>query len=83
MRNCQSCSDLPMGIGGIRWNRLPQGWKWSSILFHERVAEIVQGIPCLQYANNVLIGAESVEELRSIAHQVFTRFDKYGIKVNL
>ena len=24
-----------------RWNRLPQGWKWSSILFHERVAKIV------------------------------------------
>ena len=65
-----------------RWNRLPQGWKWSSILFHERVAEIVQGIPCLQYADNVLIGAESLEKLRSIAHQIFARFDEYGIKVN-
>ena len=65
-----------------RWNRLPQGWKWSSILFHERVAEIVQGIPCLQYADNVLIEAESVEELRLIAHQIFTRFDEFGIKVN-
>lgn len=65
-----------------RWNRLPEVWKWSMILFHARVAEIVQGIPCLQYANNILIGAESVEELRSIAHQVFARFDEYGIKVN-
>ena len=65
-----------------RWNRLPQGWKWSSILFHERVAEIVQGIPCLQYADNVLIGAELLEELRSIAYQVFARFDEYRIKVD-
>ena len=46
------------------------------------MAEIVQGIPCLQYADNVLIGAESLEELRSIAHQVFARFDEYRIKVN-
>ena len=65
-----------------RWNRFPQGWKWGSILFHERVTEIVQGIPCLQYADNVLIGAESLENFRSIAHQVFARFDEYGIKVN-
>ena len=26
-----------------RWNRLPQGWKWSMILFHECVAEIAKG----------------------------------------
>ena len=30
-----------------RWNRLPQRRKWSSILFQERVAEIVRGIPWL------------------------------------
>ena len=56
------------GVKRFRWNRLPQGWKWSMVLFHERVAEIVQGIPCLQYADNVLIGAASLEELRRIAH---------------
>ena len=65
-----------------QWNSLPQGWKWSMILLHEAVAEIVQGIPCLQYADNVLIGAESVEESQSISHQVFVHFDEYGIKVN-
>ena len=70
------------GVKRFRWNRLPQGWKWSMVLFHERVAEIVQGIPCLQYADNVLIGAASLEDLRRIAHQVFQRFDEYGIKVN-
>ena len=26
------------------WNRLPQGWKWSSPLFCERIAEILHGI---------------------------------------
>ena len=64
------------------WNRLPQGWKWSMVLFHERVAEIVKGIRCLQYADNVLVGAETLEELRNRDLQVFTRFDEYGIKVN-
>ena len=63
-----------------RWNRLPQGGKRSMILFHERVAEIVRGIPCLQYTDNFLNEAESLEKLRSIAHQIFARFDEYGIK---
>ena len=52
------------------------------VLFHERVAEVVKRIRCLQYADNVLIGAETLEELRSIALQVFARFDEHGIKVN-
>ena len=70
------------GARRYRWNRLPQGWKWSMVLFHERAAEIVQGIRCLQYADNVLVGAETLEELRSLALQVFARFDEFGIKVN-
>ena len=52
------------------------------VLFHERVAEIVQDIPVLQYADNVLIEAAALEELRSIARRVFVRFDEYGIKAN-
>ena len=52
------------------------------MLFHERVAEIVKGFRCLQYADNVLIGAETLEELRSLALQVFARFDEYRIKIN-
>ena len=40
------------------WNLLPQGWKWSMILFHEPVVETVRGISCLQYADNVIMGAE-------------------------
>ena len=64
------------------WNRLPQGWKWSMILFHECVSEIFRGIRCLQYADNVLIGAQTLEELRERALQVFSKFDEFGIKVN-
>ena len=52
------------------------------ILFHERVAEIVRAICCLQHANNVLIGAEMLEELRERDLQAFAKFDEYGIKVN-
>ena len=52
------------------------------ILFHEPAAEIVKGIRCLQYADNVFVGAETLEDLCNWALQVFTRFDEYGIKVN-
>ena len=66
----------------FRWCRLPQGWKWSSILFCERIAEILQDIICPQYSDDVLIGAESTDELREKALRVFSQFDKYGVKVN-
>ena len=56
-----------------RWNRLPQGWKWSMVLFHERVAEIVRGVRCLQYTDNVLIGEETLAKLRNWALQVFCK----------
>ena len=46
-----------------RWKRLPQGLNWSMILFHERIAEIVKGMSCLQYVDNVLIGAKSLNKL--------------------
>ena len=52
------------------------------ILFHECVSKIVRGVGCLQYADNVLIGAETLEGLHNRALQVFARFDEYGIKVN-
>ena len=52
------------------------------ILFHERVVETVRGIRCLQYVDNVLIWAETLEELRNRDLPVFARFDEYAIKVN-
>ena len=66
------------------WIRLPQGWKWSSPIFCERIAEILKGIPggIPQYCDNVLIGAKTPEELMEKALQVFKRFNEYGLKVN-
>ena len=70
------------GTRRYRWGRLPQGWKWSSVLFHERIAEILDGLPCPQYSDNVLVGASTLKELREATLAVFSRFSKYGIKVN-
>ena len=70
------------GSKRYRWNRLPQGWKWSSILFCDRVAEILDGIFCLQYSDDVLVGAETPELLLEKVVEVFRRFDDFGVKVN-
>jgi len=64
------------------WLRLPQGWTWSPILFSERVAGIFSGLDVVQFVDDVLVGAETEEELRSKLLQVFGRMNKYGLKVN-
>lgn len=71
------------GAKRYRWTRLSQVWKWSMVLFHERVAESVSDLPCLQYADNVLIGEGSLEELREIAHKALKRFYEHGIKATI
>ena len=71
MKSCLVYYVLPMNQEGF----VGIGRKWSVILSHERVAEIVQDVTVLQYADNVLIGAASLEELRSIALRVFERID--------
>ena len=60
------------GVKCYRWVRLPQGWKWSSVLFHERIAEILDGLPCPQYSDNILVGASTPEALKSAALEVFS-----------
>ena len=52
------------GTRRYRLGGLPQGWKWSSVLFHERIAEILDGLSYPQYSDNVLIGASTLKELR-------------------
>ena len=66
----------------FRWIRLPQGWMWSPVLFGERIAEILGGLNVPQYSDDVLIGAETPEELYMVALAVFERFEDYGVKVN-
>ena len=70
------------GSKRYRWVRLPQGWKWSSILFCERIAEILEGVFCPQYSDDVFVGAETPEELLEKAEEVFRRFHEFGVKVN-
>lgn len=72
--------------GGRRfcWCRLPQGWTWSSVLFAERVAEIVCGVTgVVQFADDLLVGAETRQELRRRTHEVFVRLQRFGLKVNV
>ena len=66
----------------FRWIRLPQGWMWSPVLFGERIAEILRGLEVPQYSDDVLIGAETPEDLYDKAIKVFGRFEEYGVKVN-
>ena len=66
----------------FRWVRLPQGWIWSPIFFGERIAAILQGLEVPQYSDDVLVGAETPEELYKIALKVFGRFEEYGVKVD-
>ena len=65
------------------WRRLPMGWTWSSILFAERVAEIVEGLGTVQFVDDLLVGAETKEGLRQKLRKVFERLQEYGLKVNL
>ena len=65
------------------WKRLPQGWSWSPILFAERVAEIVQGLGAVQYADDLLVGGTTPEELCDRVRSIFARFQEFGLKVNL
>ena len=65
------------------WLRIPQGWTWSPILFSERVAEIVDGLGTVQFVDDLLVGATTKGELRQKVLEVFARFARFGLKVNL
>jgi len=56
------------------WRRLPQGWTWSSVLFAEQVAEVVREVDgVVQFAHDLLVGAETRQELRKRTLEVFSR----------
>ncbi len=74
---------LSYGTDRYVWVRLPQGWMWSSVLFGERIHEILNGIVGVpQCSDIVLIGATTPSEIMEKALKVFGRFDEYGLKVN-
>ena len=55
---------------------------WSPILFGEKISEILQGLEVPQYSDDILVGAETLEELYKIALKVFGRFEECGVRVN-
>lgn len=65
-----------------RWVRLPQGWKWSSVLLHKRICRDFGWTPLPVILRNLLIGASTLKDLREATLDVFYRFNKYGIKEN-
>lgn len=70
------------GTKRYRWCRVPQGWKWSPIVFWERVSQILKGLPIVQYADDILVGSKTKKELLRTLDIIFQRLQTYGLKVN-
>ena len=64
------------------WTRLPQGWKWSSILFHETVADILCRTGVVNYTDDVLLGAPDPKALLEMVEEVFGWLQKFSLKLN-
>ena len=64
------------------WTRLPQGWCWSFIFFHEVAEAILEGTSAVNYIDDIIVGAQTVEELLQAAIPIFDRLEEYGLKVN-
>lgn len=71
-------------FGHRRWgyDRLPQGFSMSPILFSERIAHILDGTGAVCYVDDVIIGGTTPEEHHAILYVVFRRLARYGLKVN-
>ena len=54
--NLQRRFTFQWGIERYAWTRLPQGWCWSSIFFHETVATILRGTGAINYVDDIIIG---------------------------
>ena len=64
------------------WRVIPQGFGWSPIWFVERVKDILNGLPVVIYADDVLVGADTKVEHDRVLRLVLKRFDKYGLRLN-
>ena len=64
------------------WTKLPQGWNWSSIFFHEIVATILRDTGAINYVDDIIIGRVSPMDVLKVADDVFQILERYGMKVN-
>uniref|UniRef100_H3BG99 Gypsy retrotransposon integrase-like protein 1 n=1 Tax=Latimeria chalumnae TaxID=7897 RepID=H3BG99_LATCH len=69
------------------WVGLPQGFHNSPTLFHQCMANILQGVSnpsaIIQYVDNILIQSETKEEHYAILQEVLQLLRKAGLKLNL
>ena len=70
------------GTDRYAWTRLPQGWNWSSIFFHETMATILRGTGAINYADDIIISGVTLGDVLKVADSVFKILDEYGMKVN-
>ena len=61
---------------------MPQGWNWSSIFFHEMVANILRSTGAINYADDIIIGGVTLGDVLKVADKVFEILQEYGMKVN-
>lgn len=69
--------------GLFAFKRLPFGVKPASQIFQAIIDTILQGIKnVFSYIDDLIIGADSIEEVLGIVHKVLKRLLEYNVKVN-
>lgn len=82
-RNSREILTITTHKGLFEFLRMPFGVKPASQIFQAVIDSILQGISNIfSYIDDLIIGANSIEELISILKKVLDRFRKYGVKAN-
>ncbi|MBK5646428.1 MAG: RNA-directed DNA polymerase [Acinetobacter sp.] len=70
-------------FGRYRFLRMPYGIKTAPEVFHRIYSDLFRGIPNVAvYIDDILVWAESKNELNSILKTVFDKARENGVKVN-
>lgn len=64
------------------WKVIPQGFGWSPVWFVERMKDILYDLPVIVYADDILVGTNTLSEHDLALKQVFNRLRKFGLKLN-
>jgi hypothetical protein len=79
---CDATSFIyPSGV--YRWKRIPMGWKSAGVHFQQQLAGVFSGLRiCEPYMDDILLFADSEEEILQRLHRLFTRFREYNVTLN-
>jgi len=86
--NLPVCEDLQSLFGFVfkkeryTYVTLPQGWKNSSALFHERMTSAFSSCNCVSYIDDFLVGGQTVFEHDKNLLEVFQVFSELGMQIN-